>query len=115
MNRRSCPGLLYAGTDDGLIQVSEDDGATWTRIEVGSMPGVPATAFVNHIYADLHDENTVYVVLDNHKFGDLNPYLLKSMDRGNSWESLADDLPERTLIWRIVQDHVSPNLLFLAT
>lgn len=109
------PGLLYAGTDDGLIQVSEDDGATWRHIEVGSMPGVPETAFVNHIYADLHDENTVYVVLDNHKFGDFNPYVLKSMNRGNSWESLADDLPERTLIWRIVQDHVSPNLLFLAT
>ena len=109
------PGLLYVGTDDGLVQVSEDDGATWRRIEVGSMPGVPATAFVNHIYADLHDENTVYVVLDNHKFGDFNPYVLKSTNRGNSWESLADDLPERTLIWRIVQDHVSPSLLFLAT
>ena len=108
------PGLLYVGTDDGLVQISEDDGATWRRIEVGSMPGVPATAFVNHIYADLHDANTVYVVLDNHKFGDYNPYLLKSTNRGDSWESLADDLPERTLMWRIVQDHVNPNLLFLA-
>ena len=109
------PGLLYVGTDDGLVHVSEDDGATWRRIEVGTMPDVPATAFVNHIYADLHDENTVYVVLDNHKYGDFNPYLLKSTNRGNSWESLADDLPERTLIWRIVQDHVDPDLLFVAT
>ena len=109
------PGLLYVGTDDGIVQVSEDDGASWSRIEVGSMPGVPATAFVNHIYADLHDENSVYVVLDNHKFGDLNPYVLKSTDRGASWTSLADGLPERTLIWRIVQDHVDPELLFLAT
>ncbi len=108
------PGLLYVGTDDGLVQVSEDDGASWRAIEVGSMPGVPATAFVNHIYADLHDANTVYVVLDNHKYGDLNPYVLKSTNRGRNWTSLADDLPERTLMWRIVQDHVNPNLLFLA-
>ena len=66
-------GLLYAGTDDGLIQVSEDGGANWRRIEVGSLPGVPATAFVNDIKADLHDADTVYVALDNHKYGDFEP------------------------------------------
>jgi photosystem II stability/assembly factor-like uncharacterized protein len=108
-------GLIYAGTDDGLIQVTEDGGAKWRRIEVGTLPGVPPTAFVNDIKADLFDFNTVYVALDNHKFGDLNPYLLKSTDRGESWISIKGNIPERTLVWRVVQDHVKPNLLFAGT
>jgi len=108
-------GLIYAGTDDGLIQVTEDGGKSWRKIDAGSLPGVPATAFVNDIKADLHEVNTVYIVLDNHKFGDLNPYLLKSTNRGKSWKSIKGNLPERTLIWRIVQDHKKPELLFTAT
>ncbi len=108
-------GLIYVGTDDGLIQITEDGGTNWRKVEVGSLPEVPATAFVNDIKADLHDVNTVYVALDNHKFGDLNPYLLKSTDRGKSWTSIKGNIPERTLVWRIVQDHVKPELLFAAT
>ena len=108
-------GMLYVGTDDGLIQISEDGGNTWRKIEVGSIPGVPRTAFVNDIKADLHDAKTVYVCLDNHKFGDFRPYLVKSSDGGKSWSSLSSDLPDRLLLWRIVQDHESPGLFFLAT
>ena len=108
-------GLIYAGTDDGLINVTEDGGKNWRRIEIGSLPGVPETAFVNDIKADLFDANTVYVALDNHKHGDLNPYLLKSTDQGKSWNTIKSNLPDRTLIWRVVQDYVNPNLLFTAT
>ncbi|MCK5033636.1 MAG: glycosyl hydrolase, partial [Calditrichia bacterium] len=108
-------GLIYAGTDDGLIQITEDAGKNWRKIDVDDLPGVPKTAFINDIKADMFDANTVYVVLDNHKFGDLNPYLLKSTNRGKSWKSIKGNLPERTLVWRIVQDHVNPNLLFTAT
>jgi photosystem II stability/assembly factor-like uncharacterized protein len=108
-------GLIYAGTDDGLIQVTENGGETWRKIEVASLTGVPPTAFVNDIKADLFDVNTVYIALDNHKFGDLSPYLLKSIDRGSTWTSIRGNLPERTLIWRIVQDHVNSSLLFAAT
>lgn len=108
-------GLLYAGTDDGLIQVSEDGGAKWRRIEVGDLPGVPATAFVNDIKADLFDPDTVYVALDNHKYGDFKPYLLKSTDRGRRWKSIAGNLPDRHLVWRVVQDHVEPGLMFAGT
>src|SRR5690606_27344729 len=104
-------GLIYAGTDDGLVQVTEDGGKTWRQIEVSAMPGVPATAFVNDIKADLHDVNTVYVALDNHKYGDFSPYLVKSTDRGKTWTSLRNNLPDRTLVWRIVQDHIKPDLL----
>ena len=108
-------GLIYAGTDDGFIQVTEDGGENWRAIEVSSLPGVPGSAFVNDIKADLFDVNTIYVALDNHKFGDLKPYLLKSSDRGNSWESITANLPEEILVWRLVQDHENANLLFIGT
>ncbi|MCH2081682.1 MAG: glycosyl hydrolase [Saprospiraceae bacterium] len=108
-------GLIYAGTDDGIIQVTEDGGANWRKIEAGSIDGIPATAFINDIKADLHDVNTVYVALDNHKYGDFKPYLLKSTDRGRSWTSITEGLPEKTLVWRTVQDHVKPELMFAAT
>ena len=108
-------GLLYAGTDDGLIQVSENGGASWRAVEVGSLPGVADRAFVNDIKADLFDPDTVYAALDNHKNGHFEPLLLKSEDRGKSWTSIAGDLPPRHLVWRLVQDHVSTDLLFAGT
>ena len=107
-------GLIYAGTDDGFIQVTANGGKQWTSIPVTKL-GLPARTFVNDIKADLHDPNTVYAVLDNHKEGDFNPYLFKSTDRGQSWTSLSNSLPKRTLLWRIVQDPVKKELFFLAT
>ena len=107
-------GLIYAGTDDGFIQITKDGGENWKKIPVTSL-GLPKRSFVNDIKADIHDENIVYVVLDNHKEGDFNPYLFKSEDQGNSWVPISNDLPKRTLLWRIVQDHINKNLFFLAT
>ena len=106
-------GLVYAGTDDGLIHVTEDGGANWRRID--TLPGVPTNFFVNDIKADLHDADTVYVCVDNHKAGDFKPYLLKSEDRGKTWMSITADLPDRHIVWRLVQDHVKPELLFVGT
>jgi photosystem II stability/assembly factor-like uncharacterized protein len=106
-------GLVYVGTDDGLVHVTEDGGASWQSI--GDLPGVPDDYFVNDIKADLHDADTVYVVVDDHKSGDFSPYVLKSENRGRSWRSIASSLPGRHLLWRIVQDHVNPALMFLGT
>ncbi|MDQ7087846.1 MAG: glycosyl hydrolase [Acidobacteriota bacterium] len=108
-------GLLYVGTDDGLLAISEDGGQQWRRIEVDALPGAPARAFVNDIKADLHDPDTLYVALDAHKQGDFTPYLYRSTDRGKTWRSIAGDLPEDHVVWRIVQDHVKPELLFAGT
>lgn len=108
-------GILYAGTDDGILQVTEDGGNSWRKIMLGSIKGVPSRAFVNDVRADLFDANTVYLVLDNHKEGDFKPYLLKSTDLGRSWTIINGNLPNRLLTWRIVQDHVKKDLLFAAT
>ncbi len=108
-------GLIYAGTDDGLLQVTENGGESWREIELGNIDGIPSTAFVNDVKASLYDRNTVYVVIDNHKYGDLSPYIIKSTDLGESWEIISDDLPDDHVVWRIVQDDVNRNLLFAAT
>ena len=107
--------VLYAGTDDGIIQFTRDGGDNWTKMMVDELPDVPASAFVNDIKVDLHDDNTAYVALDNHKFGDYSPYLYKTTNGGKKWEPIVNGLPEGTLVWRLVQDHVNPNLLFLGT
>ncbi len=106
-------GLLYAGTDDGLIQVSEDGGTTWRR--ASPLPGVPDLAFVNDLEASQVDPDTVYAALDDHKRGDFTPYLLRSTDRGRTWRSMRGDLPDRHLVWSLVEDHARPGLLFAGT
>lgn len=108
-------GLIYAGTDDGLIQVTEDGGANWRKLDFSRIAGLPTTAFVNDIKADLFDVNTVYAVFDNHKYGDYKPYIFKSSDRGRTWTSMVANLPEKNLLWRVVQDHVNRDLMFLGT
>ncbi len=107
--------LIYIGTDDGIIQVTEDYGKNWRKIEVSSISGMPKTPYINDIKADLFDANTVYVSLDNHKYGDYKPYILKSTDRGKTWKQIQSNLPERLLVWRLVQDHVKEDLLFAGT
>ena len=108
-------GLIYAGTDDGILQVTEDGGNSWRKIMLGDIKGVPSRAFVNDVRADLNDANTVYLILDNHKEGDYKPYVLKSSDKGRTWRFINGNLPKTLLTWRIVQDHKKSNLLFLAT
>ena len=108
-------GLIYAGTDDGIIQVTENGGETWQKINIKKLNGLPETAFVNDIKADLYEKNTVYAVFDNHKFGDYNAYIYKSKNKGFTWQKISNNLPENTLLWRIAQDHINSNLLFLGT
>ena len=105
-------GLLYTGSDDGLIHVSEDDGQNWRQ---SILPKVPARSFINDIEASNHDSNTVYAIADAHKLGDYNTYLFMSNDRGRTWKSIAGDLPSHTIVWVLKQDHVDENLLFIGT
>ena len=108
-------GLIYAGTDDGIIQMTENGGESWKKINYKKFSGLPETAFVNDIKADLYEKNTVYAVFDNHKYGDYNPYIYKSKNKGFTWQKLTNNLPDNTILWRLVQDHKNKNLLFLGT
>ena len=106
-------GLLYAGTDDGLINVTKNDGKSWTRIK--SFSGVPDTSYVSYIFASNFDSNTVYASFDNHKRSDFKPYILKSTDAGKTWKSIVGNLPENYYVHAIVEDFKDPNLLFAGT
>ena len=106
-------GLLWAGTDDGRVHVTEDGGANWRAID--ELPGVPKSFFVNDVKADRFDRATAYVVCDDHKNGDFSAYVMKTTDLGATWTKITEGIPERHIAWRIIQDHVDPNLLFLGT
>ena len=106
-------GLIYVGTDDGLIQVSSDGGQTWRRSE--SFKGVPEMSLVEDIIASQHDANVAYAVFDNHKRGDYKPYILKTSDQGKSWNLLVNGLPQRGSAHTIIEDHVDAGLLFAGT
>jgi photosystem II stability/assembly factor-like uncharacterized protein len=106
-------GLMYAGTDDGLIQRTDDSGGNWHNVNAATV--VPKKAFVNCIRASRHHADTVYAALDNHKTGDFSPYLIKSTNRGKTWQRIVKGLPEKTLTWTVAEDHQQPGLLFLGT
>jgi photosystem II stability/assembly factor-like uncharacterized protein len=106
-------GLIYVGTDDGLVQVTDNAGANWRKPD--RIPGVPANGYIARIRASQHDANTVYVAVENHQHGDFAPYLLKSSDAGFTWTSIVGDLPARGSVYAIAEDHVDPRLLFVGT
>jgi photosystem II stability/assembly factor-like uncharacterized protein len=106
-------GLIYVGTDDGLIQVTEDGGKNWRKIE--KVLEVPENSYVQRVLASRHDVNTVYALFNNHQNGDFKPYAAKSVDAGKTWTMITGNLPERGSIYAIAEDHVDPNLLFVGT
>ncbi len=95
-----------------MIQRKEG-GGDWTKMS--AFPGVPDRTYVNQVLASQHDENVVFAVFNNHKNGDFKPYILRSNDKGNSWNSISGNLPERGSVYSIAQDHVNPNLMFAGT
>jgi len=106
-------GLLYAGTDDGVIQVSDNDGQTWTKVQ--TFAGVPKNTRVNMILASRFNENEVFATFNNQRNGDFKPYVLKSLDKGKTWVSISGNLPERGTVYCIQQDFINPNVLFVGT
>jgi photosystem II stability/assembly factor-like uncharacterized protein len=105
--------IIYVGTDDGLISVTEDGGGHWRKME--TFPGVPDMTFVSRVVASSHDANTAFAAFDGHKTEDFKPYLLKTTDLGKTWTSIAGDLPDNGPVLAIAEDPVDPNLIFVGT
>ena len=110
------PGILFAGTDDGRVWVTRNDGGTWEELS-RAFPGLPANAYVSEIEASPHDTNTVFVTFDNHRAGDYAPYVYHSADFGRTFRSIAANLPTGgpDFVHVLRQDPVNPDLLFVGT
>ena len=113
--------LIYAGTDDGLIQITNNGGSSWTKIDnilgipqinVGGMKMQP---IVNALLASQHEENKVYAIFNNHRQGDFKPYLMCSNDKGKTWRNIGSTLPERGSVYSIAEDYKNKDLIFCGT
>ncbi|WP_460219480.1 glycosyl hydrolase [Psychroserpens sp. MEBiC05023] len=105
--------LIAAGTDDGLIHISENGGSTWRAIS--NISGAPNQSYVNSVYLSKHDVNVIYVAFNHHKYGDFKPYIFKSNDKGKTWTSISSNLPKKGSIYAIEEDHVDKDLIFCGT
>jgi photosystem II stability/assembly factor-like uncharacterized protein len=108
------PGLLYAGTDDGQVQVTADDGATWRNV-TSAIPGAPEMMWVNQVHASKSVEGRVYVAANNYRNDDYENYLWRSEDDGRSWSSIVGDLPPERVVRAVREDPRNPDVLYLGT
>ncbi len=106
------PGEIWASTDDGLVHVTRDDGATWTNV---TPPGMPELAYVGCVEIAAHDADTVYVSATRYKLADYRPWLFRSRDGGRRWQDISGDLPRDEITRVIRADPARPGLLFVGT
>lgn len=106
-------GLLLVGTDDGVVAVSTDDGASWTRQM--RFPGVPDTAYVSKVRLSAHDAAVMYVTFSNHRSNDFKPYVIRSADAGRTWTNITSNLPAWGNVRAFAEHHANANLLFAGT
>ena len=106
---------IWAGTDDGNLQLTRDGGKSWTNV-TGNVPSLPKFSWVSWVEASLYDAATAYAAFDRHTFGDMEPHVYKTTDYGKSWEPIvAADSGVRGYAHVIKEDTVIPSLLFLGT
>lgn len=108
------PGMLYVGTDDGKVQASKDDGATWTDL-TGKFPGLPAATWCSRVTASKHAENRAYATFDGHRNGDLAQYLYVTEDGGATWTRLTEGLGGDDSLYVIREGEKNPDLLYLGS
>jgi hypothetical protein len=108
------PGVIYAGADDGSVQMTKDGGKTWANIS-SKFPNGPKNGYVSGLVASAHDANTVYVAFDGHWNDDFNNYLYASADGGNTFRSISEGLPKGQVVTTITEDPKNPNVLYAGT
>lgn len=110
------PGLIWAGTNDGLIHLTRDGGETWTDL-TANVPGLPPWASIRNIEASPHDRATAFFAADAHQANDRNPYIYRTHDYGETWELIVDGIPPSPLSYAhaVLEDPARPGLLYAGT
>ena len=101
-------GVLYTGSDDGLVYVSKNSGKTWKNIS----GNLPKELWVSNVYASNHDEKVVYLSLDGYRWDNFSPYLFQSKNYGKTWESISTNLPDSP-INVVIEDNVNEDILYV--
>jgi photosystem II stability/assembly factor-like uncharacterized protein len=104
-------GTIWAGTDDGLVQLTTDDGKHWSKVT----PKMPEWSTVDLIEASPHDANTAYVAVDRHKLDDFKPYIFKTTNLGKSWSSIVNGIPDGAYVHAVREDPKKRGLLYAGT
>jgi photosystem II stability/assembly factor-like uncharacterized protein len=109
------PDLLWIGTDDGCLQVTQDRGQTWQNV-ISHIPDLPKMAYVSRVVASQHDEGSAYVTFDNHRLNDFEVYVYVTTDFGRTFKSITNGIPEdKGTVHVIREHHRNPDLLFVGT
>ena len=107
-------GLIWVGTDDGNVQMTLDDGVTWTNLRP-NIPGVPESFWISRVEASHFDKAVCYVTIDGHRSDDFHPYVYRTRDYGRTWENITGNLPDGYSARVIREDFRNENLLFVGT
>ncbi len=105
-------GVIWVGTDDGNVQLTRDDGATWTNLR-DRVPGLPPEAWIGNIEASPSEAGTAFLAVDNHRLDDFTPHVWEATDFGRSWRDISAGLPQDDYVKVIRQHPENPDLLFL--
>jgi len=108
------PGVIWAGTDDGNLQLTRDDGNTWTNL-IKNIRGIPPNSPVSHVEPSRTGAAIAYVAFDRHMLDDFQPYIFKTTDFGKSWKRISSNLPLKAYAHVIREDPRNPNLLYAGT
>ncbi len=106
--------MLYVGTDDGNLQVSQDGGLTWKNV-ISKVPGIPKNTYVSRVVASRFEEGTAYTTFDGHRNNDFKPYVFMTTDFGESWKNISSNIPDGSTVNVIREHHRNPKLLFVGT
>ncbi len=107
-------GVIWAGTDDGNLQVTWNGGGAWSKV-AANMPGIPSDSPISHVEPSVTDEKTAYISIDRHMFDDFRPYLFKTTDGGKTWANISANLPSKAFLWTVREDPRRPGLLYAGT
>ncbi len=108
------PGVIWAGTDDGNLQMTPDGGKKWNNL-TPNVSGLPPTSPVSHVEPSRTDAQTAFVSFDRHMLDDFRPHIYKTTDGGRTWQSISGNLPARAYVWVVRQDPKNPRLLYAGT